>query len=128
MRGEDLVLLRDVGAGSFSQVEDQRTTGVSINGEMIDITNKDSGGWRELLAGSIRSMSLTAEGVWTGSTHQQALRDICMTGALNDYQVDDGVEVIEGSFQVTSFELSGAHDGEQTYSTTLESADTPTVT
>lgn len=128
MRGEDLVLLRDVGAGSFSQVEDQRTTGVSINGEMIDITNKDSGGWRELLAGSIRSMSLSVEGVWTGSTHQQALRDIAMTGALNDYQVDDGVEVIEGSFQVTSFEMSGAHDGEQTYSATLESADTPTVT
>lgn len=110
------------------QVEDQRTTGVSINGEMIDITNKDSGGWRELLAGSIRSMSLSVEGVWTGSTHQQAIRDIAMTGVLNDYQLDDGAEVIEGSFQVTSFEMSGAHDAEQTYSATLESADTPTVT
>lgn len=128
MRGEDLVLLRDEGAAVFTQVEDQRTTGLSINGEQVDITNKDSGGWRELLAGSISSMSLSVEGVWTGTTHQLALRDVCMTKGLNDYQVDDGVQVTEGSFQVTSFEISGAHDGEQTYSATLESADTPTVT
>ncbi len=128
MRGEDLVLLRDTGAGSFTQVEDQRTTGLSINGEMIDITSKDSSSWRELLAGSIRTMSLSVEGVWTGSTQLLAMRDQAMDGTLNDYQIEDGVEVTEGSFQVTSFEISGAHDGEQTYSATLESADVPTVT
>lgn len=128
MRGEDLVLLRDVGAGSFTQVEDQRTTGFSINGSMIDLTSKDSGGWRELAAGGIKECSLSAEGVWTGSTQQQAIRAAAMSGALNDYQVDDGAEVLEGSFQVTSFEISGGHDGEQTYTATLESADAPTVT
>lgn len=129
MRGDAFVLLHSDGLGAFTQVEDQRTTGLSINGEMIDITNKDSGGWRELLAGSgIRSASISVEGVWTGSAEQQSLRDLNMAGTLDDYQIDDGVEVVEGSFQVTSFEQEGSHDGEQTYSATLESADAPTVT
>ncbi len=129
MRGEDLVMLRDSGGATFVQVEDQRTTGFSINGNSIDITSKDSSGWRELAdPGGIRSCSISVEGVWTGSTHQQAMRAISMTGALNDYQVDDGAEVLEGAFQVTSFEIDGDHDGPQTYSATLESVDVPTVT
>lgn len=129
MRGDAFVLLHSDGVGGFNQVEDQRTTGLSINGEMIDITNKDSGGWRELLAGGgIKSASISVEGVWTGSAEQQSLRDLDISGAIEDYQIDDGVEVVEGGFQVTSFEQEGSHDGEQTYSATLESADVPTVT
>lgn len=131
MRGDDLVLLRwnTSGTPAFAQVEDQRTTGLSINGETIDITSKDSLNWRELLAGGgIKSMSLSVEGVWTSSVNQEGIRDDAMDGSLTDYQIDDGVEATEGAFQVTSFELSGAHDGEQTYSATLESAEVPTVT
>lgn len=129
MRGDAFVLLHSDGVGGFTQVEDQRTTGLSINGEMIDITNKDSGGWRELLdGGGIKSASISVEGVWTGSAEQQSLRDLDISGAIEDYQIDDGVEVVEGGFQVTSFEQEGSHDGEQTYSATLESADVPTVT
>ena len=129
MRGDALVALRDTGGATFVQIEDQRVTGFSVNGQTIDITNKDSNQWRELLAGgSIRSCTINIEGVWTGSTQQQAMRSNSMDGTHEDWQVDDSAEVLEGAFEVTSLEISGAHDGEQTYSATLESADVPTVT
>ncbi len=129
MRGDALVALRDTGAATFVQIEDQRVTGFSINGQTIDITNKDSNQWRELIAGgSIRTCTINIEGVWTASTQQKAMRSNSMDGTHEDWQVDDSDAVLEGSFEVTSFEVSGGHDDEQTYSATLESADVPTVT
>ena len=37
---------------AYATVAGLRTTQLSINGEMVTITNKDSGGWRALLPGA----------------------------------------------------------------------------
>ena len=131
MKG-DLFVLRGGNADgppeTFTLIDALRATAVSVNGEMVDITSKDSNEWRELLAGGFRSMSISADGVWKGTLPQQALRDAALDGTLRNYQVDDSAEVIEGSFQVTAFEISGDRGDAQTYSCTLESADEPAVT
>ena len=45
-----------------------RTTQLSVNGEAVNVTTKDSGGWRELLSGAgVRSVSVSAAGIFTGS-------------------------------------------------------------
>ena len=63
------LLLKATLSGSLTTIAGLRSTGMTINGEMVDITNKDSsalvsGGadkGRELLeGGAIRSMSINA--------------------------------------------------------------------
>lgn len=44
----------------YATVAGLRTTQMSVNGEMVAITSKDSGGWRELLSGAgVRSVSVS---------------------------------------------------------------------
>ena len=43
---------------TYSTIAGLRTTQLSVNGEPVAITNKDSGGWRELL--SIREECIVA--------------------------------------------------------------------
>ena len=44
---------------AYSTVAGLKTTQLSINGDPVAITNKDSGGWRELLTGAgVRSVSV----------------------------------------------------------------------
>ena len=52
----------------FTTVAGMRTTQMSVNGEAVVVTSKDSGGWRQLLGGAgVRSVSVSAAGVFTGS-------------------------------------------------------------
>ena len=52
----------------FATVAGMRTTQMSVNGEGVNVTSKDSGGWRELLSGAgVRSVSVAASGIFTGS-------------------------------------------------------------
>ena len=47
----------------YSTVAGLRTTQLAINGEPVVVTNKDSGGWRELLSGAgVRSVSESGRG------------------------------------------------------------------
>ncbi|MDH5279523.1 MAG: phage tail protein [Thermoleophilia bacterium] len=136
MKG-DVFLLKGYTGAVFVTIDALRATSVSINGEVVNVTSKSSpGGFRQLLSGGgVKSMSITAEGVWGGgatpgtpTAEQKALRTKALDGIARDYQIADSDQVIEGSFVVTNFELSGPHGAEQTYSVTLESADLPVVT
>ena len=130
MKGDDFVLLVYDGVSTYNQVEGQRETSFSINGEKVDLTSKDSGGWQALLAtgGGNKVVTINVSGVWLSSTHQETVRGLSISGDLEQYQVDDGVEVLECNFQCTSFEVTGPHGGAQQYSATFESSGTPTIT
>ena len=53
---------------AYATVAGMRTTQLSVNGEGVNVTSKDSGGWRELLSGAgVRSVSVSAAGIFTGS-------------------------------------------------------------
>ena len=46
---------------AYATVAGLRTTQLSVNGEAVAITSKDSGAWRELLSGAgVRSVSVSA--------------------------------------------------------------------
>ena len=48
---------------SYATVAGLKTTQLSVNGDAVAITNKGSGGWRELLSGAgVRSVSVAASG------------------------------------------------------------------
>jgi TP901-1 family phage major tail protein len=109
---------------TFETVAALRSTSLSINGESIDVTNKDSlNQMRELLdGGGVKSMDISGAGVFTEDQTQIDVEDDALQGHLWNYQVVfDGGRTYEGPFQVTSVEYSGEHNGEHTYSVELES-------
>jgi TP901-1 family phage major tail protein len=115
-----LVVLKD----GLVTVAGARETGMSINGEMVDVTSKDSNGQREALAGSgITSMSISISGVFSNSTEQLALASRALDNSVNAYTiVDESGSDYTGDWMITSYSTSGAYNGEQTFEATLESA------
>ncbi len=115
---------------TFTTVAGLRSTGLTINGESVDVTDKDSSGNRELLdGGGITSMSISGSGVFKDDTSQVGVEAKCVAKSLDNYQiVFDGGRSYEGAFQVTSVEYAGEYNGEHTYSLSLESSGSVTIT
>lgn len=109
---------------TFTTIGGMRSTSISINDETVDITNKDSGTARTLLAnGGILSMSVSGSGVFTDSASEATLQGDMNQAALTNYQFlipDFGTYT--GAFQLTSLEYAGEYNGEVTYSFTFESS------
>ena len=48
---------------TYATIAGLRTTQLQVSGEAVNVTNKDSGGWRELLSGAgVRAVSVSAAG------------------------------------------------------------------
>ena len=108
----------------FTTVAGLRTTQLSINGEMVAITHKGSGGWRELLGqAGVRSVSVAGAGVFTGSAAETRLKASALSGVLDDYQLSfEGGETMTGRFLVTRLDYAGDFNGERNYTLSLESS------
>jgi TP901-1 family phage major tail protein len=108
----------------FTTVAGLKTTQLSINGDAVAITNKGSGGWRELLSGAgVRSVSVAASGIFTGSSAEAQVRSLALTGALQDYELSfESGERMQGEFLVTRLEYTGDFNGERNYTLALESS------
>jgi len=131
-KGLSFLIKHGDGAGTevFTTVAAMRSTSLTINSETVDITNKDSSGMRELLAGAgVRSMSLSGSGVFTKSTEQVLIQNEVLAGSITNYEiVFEPGDKFAGAFQVTSLEYAGEYNGERTYSISLESSGAITVT
>ena len=131
-KGSALLLKSTPQGGSEQTLAGLRSTSMTINGEMVDITTKDSdalvsGGVtkaRELLAGGgVSNMAISASGVFTDATLENEVRSRAQKGTIDAYKLvfGDG-DNIAGNFQLTSYERAGEYNGEETYSLTLESS------
>jgi len=105
-------------------VAGMRSTSFTLNGEEVDVTNKDSAGWRTLLAGAgVTSMSVSASGVFVDNSNMIAVRGYAIAKTLNTFVLEfESGDTYTGSFQVASCEQSGEHNGEVTYSISLSSS------
>ncbi len=109
---------------AFSTVAGLRTTQMSINGDAVVITNKDSGGWRELLSGAgVRSISVSGAGVFLGSEAETRIRSHALAGTIDSYELSfEGGERMQGRFLVSRLDYSGDFNGERNYTLSLESS------
>lgn len=109
---------------AYTTVAGLRTTQLSINGDPVVITNKGSGGWRDLLPGAgVRSVSVSAAGVFTGSAAETTIRNHALSGRVDDYQLSfEGGERMEGRFLITRLDYAGDFNGERSYTLALESS------
>ncbi|HEY0129943.1 MAG TPA: phage tail protein [Allosphingosinicella sp.] len=108
----------------FATVAGMRTTQMSVNGEAVNVTSKDSGGWRELLSGAgVRSVSVAASGIFTGSAAEVRIKSNALAGQVDDYELSfESGERLRGRFLVTRLDYSGDYNGERNYTLSLESS------
>ena len=109
---------------NFTTVAGMRTTLVSIGGQGVVVTNKGSGGWRELLSGAgVRQVSVSGAGVFTGSAAEVRLKGSALGGVLDDYQLSfESGERLQGRFLIARLDYAGDFAGERTYTLALESS------
>lgn len=110
--------------GTFTTVGGMRSKTLTINNEQVDVTTDDEAPWRHLLADAgLRSISLSGSGVFKDDSAYNDVEDLAMNANLQEFQLVMGNgDYFQGLFQVASLEYAGEHNGEQTYSMTLESA------
>lgn len=130
-KGSALLLKIDTsGSGDFATIGGLRSTSISHSDETVDVTNKDSSGYRTLLAnGGVQSVSISGSGVFTDAASETTLQSAFGASEFKEFQViipDFGT--YEGEFMVSSLEYAGEYNGEVTYSVTLESSGEITFT
>lgn len=109
-----------------------RTRGLSVNNEYVDVTNDDDAGWRTLLADpGVRSVEVTIGGV----TKDEVLIADMMAANVAATTLDANLPTalstpgsLSGSFLISTFEQSGDHDGEVSFSVTFMSTGAVTYT
>jgi len=131
-------LLKENSTGTPATLSGLRSTSMTINGEAVDITDKESNAFvtsgndkaRTLLqGGGVRSLSISASGVFTDSSTEEIVRGFAFDGAIQNYDLVFGNgDTIKGAFLITSYERAGEFNGEETYSLTLESSNSVTFT
>ncbi len=109
---------------AYETVAGLRTTQMTVTGETVVITSKQSGGWRELLSGAgVRSVSVSAAGIFLGSDAEARVRANAMAGTLDAYELsfEDG-EKLRGQFLIQRLDYAGDFNGERSYTMQLESS------
>ena len=108
----------------YDTVAGLRTTQMSVTGETVVITSKESGGWRELLSGAgVRSVAVSAAGIFLGSAAETRIRANALAGLIDDYELsfEDG-EKLRGRFLIQRLDYAGDFNGERSYTLQLESS------
>lgn len=120
--------LLKIGDGSapetFTTIGGMRSTSLSINNEMVDVTHKGSNGWREMLAGAgTRMVAISGAGIFTNSQAEKDFQARVMAGSIDNYEaVFESGDKFTGPFLAVSLEYAGDYNGERTYNLRLESA------
>ncbi len=108
----------------YQTVAGLRTTQLSVTGETVVVTSKDSAGWRELLSGAgVRAVSVSAAGIFLGSAAEAQVRANALAGTLDAYELsfEDG-EKLRGAFLVQRLDYAGDFNGERNSTLQLESS------
>jgi TP901-1 family phage major tail protein len=122
-RGGALLLKVDI-SGTMTTIGGLRSTSITLNDEAVDITSKDDGQTRKLLAqAGTSSVSVSGSGVFTDSTAETTIRTAFNASTFKSYNIIiPDLGTYAGTFMIASLEYSGEYNGEVTYSITLESS------
>jgi len=115
--GRDLRISRD-----GTPVAGARSDNLTLNGEPVDVTDKDDGGWRTLLAQfGVKSVTGEVSGIMKDGT----LADEILDGddpMLDHTIVVADLAVLHGDFKLVNYAPTGAHDGAVDFSAGIESS------
>lgn len=123
-------LLKQGTAAAGTTLAGMRSTSISVNTEIVDVTTKDEAGVRTLLAGAgVTSLSISASGLFTDAAVEETVRGYAFAGTSNAFGIifENG-DQIDASWIISSYERSGEYNGAEEYSLTLEATGTITYT
>jgi TP901-1 family phage major tail protein len=125
-RGRDLLIKIGDGADPevFTTVAGLRATTLAFNSQAVDITNAGSADmWRELMAGGVKTATISGSGVFKDAASDAALRSAFFNLAIGNFQVViPGFGTVTGPFKITALQYDGPYDGEVKISLSLASA------
>lgn len=100
-----------------------RTTSLTLNNELVDVTEKGAV-WRELLDGcGVRSVTIKAQGCISDAAAYKTISTYANTGLILNAKIkSDGTDIHTGGFIVSGFETSGEYRRDGLYAITLERA------
>lgn len=125
--GRNVLLKVDLGASPtiYQAFTGLRATQIKINGNQVDITNKNSNGWQELLTNAgVRKFEMTGSGIYDSAVG--GVFAYVEKAALNNTFIDaeitfpNGV-VYTGTWVVSDYTLDAPYDNATTFSLTLMS-------
>ena len=128
LKGRSMLLKVDMTGLSptvYTTVAGMRATQIKINGNQVDITNKDSNGWQELLSDAgVRKLDITASGEFDAAAGATGifLEKAALANTFIDAEITFGNGVIYfGNWAISDYTLDGPYDNAQTFSMTLTS-------
>ncbi len=129
-KGKLVLLKADLAGGSpqsYTTIAGLRTTTWTVNGEDVDVTTKDDDGWQQRLSGAgVRSISISANGIFQDSAVEETVRVWAFDQTINWYLITfENADTLECQFQISNYERTGDHDGAENYSLSLNSHGTP---
>lgn len=99
---------------------------LTINNEVIDVSDKDSNRWSDKISAGQRSLAVSFNG-WVSDDAEFALMEAAAEGdTIVDLQLAYGNgKTVTGNFHVDSFEYTGEYNGAQAFSCTLSNDGVP---
>lgn len=128
-KGKELLLAVNDGTGTYETVGGFISNDFDINGQAVDITSKDSGGFKHALdGGGIVSISTSASGVFMDDESFERVHAAALSNGHLDCRITlPDFMTYTGPFIVTSLSLSGGIEDAVQYNISLESAGTITT-
>lgn len=121
-----LMLLKvyNIEKNTFDIVGGMRTTKFLLNNQLIDITTKESGKWRELLSGAGSSyVSISGSGIFTDKKSEAIVREAAFENRTLSFQISFGNgDMLSGKFMINVYERIGNMLEEEVYNLGLESS------
>ena len=109
--------------GSYNDIGGLLSNSFTANNSAIDLTNKSSGGFRELMAGEgLQSVDISAEIIFSTEANFAIMKAGYLSQALLLYQIARGAEVIGGAFKIISWAEASPDQDKVVVSVSLQSS------
>ncbi len=129
-RGRLMLIYLGSSVDSANLLGGLKTTTFTMNNQVIDVSTKDTAGWRELLEdGSLKFFSIAGDGIFKDSSSDETIRGYVFNNTLNPFTFAfPNGDTVTGTFQITNYQRKGDVEGAEMYSLTLESTGIPVYT
>lgn len=113
--------------GTYALVGGSSSHTLSIANEQVDVSDKDSSRWKELLAAGDRSVTISMSGFVSSDTKFALMEAAVQTDTILNFRILYGnSKTITGAFHIDSLEYTGERNAGQAFSCTLTNSGAPT--
>ncbi len=123
--GTDVALAVETtpGGATFANVGGLTSNSFTANNGAIDLTNKSSASWREVMAGEgLQTVDITAEIIYNDDANFDIMKASASDKSILNYQIARGADVLEGGFYITSWAEAAPDNDKVTVSVSMQSS------